>query len=85
MRIFWFCDDCLWAAAYDDYSGLDLEYSAEEVEHRYQAIHNGLQALGPLSANFDVEHGWGVMTFSRIPCDCCRSPLHGARHRFTRL
>ncbi|WLD65564.1 hypothetical protein [Pseudomonas sp. OVF7] len=61
MESFWLCDDCLFAAAYEDYSTM------------------------PISADFDPETGRGIRTFSPLPCDGCDSPLHGQRHRFTRL
>lgn len=85
MHTFWLCDDCLWAAAYDDYSALALIHTGEEVEQRYQAIENGLRALGPLSADVDVYQARGVQSFAQTPCDCCHSPPHGPRHRFTQL
>ncbi len=85
MEVFWLCDDCLFAVAYDDYSGLSLHHQEVDVDAHMAAIQHGLLCLMPLSADFDAEAGWGIEPFSRSPCDACGSPLHGQRHRFTRL
>lgn len=85
MESFWLCDDCLFAEAYDDYSALSLHDTADNVDARIAAIRDGLTRLMPISADFDADAGWGVDLFSRSPCDGCGSPLHGPRHRFTRL
>lgn len=85
MESFWLCDDFLFAAAYVDYSTLSLYYTTDEIEKRIAGIHSGLVRLLPISADFDLETGWGIRTFSPLPCDGCGSHLHGQRHRFTRL
>lgn len=90
MEVFWLCDDCLFAVAYDDYSALSLRHQEEDVDARIAAIQHGLYCHGlyclmPLSADFDAEAGWGIEPFSRSPCDACGSTLQGQRHRFTRL
>ncbi|HFH3285699.1 hypothetical protein [Pseudomonas aeruginosa] len=85
MESFWLCDDCLFAAAYDDYSALSLQHTADEADARIAAIRDGLARLMPISADFDADTGWGIDPFSRSPCEGCGSPLHGQRHRFTRL
>ncbi|MBT2298195.1 MULTISPECIES: hypothetical protein [Pseudomonas] len=85
MESFWLCDDCLFAAAYEDYSALSLYYTADQIAQRIAALQAGLARLMPISADFDPESGWGVKTFSSLPCDGCGSPLHGQRHQFTRL
>ncbi|WP_409314792.1 hypothetical protein [Pseudomonas putida] len=85
MESFWLCEDCLQAVAYDDFSGLSLYYSEAEVEQRITHMRAKLQALLPLSADFDPHTGAGIEAFSKHPCECCQSLLHGARHRFTRL
>ena len=85
MESFWLCNDCLFAAAYEDYSTLSLCYTTDEVEKRIADIHRGLVRLMPISADFDPEAGWGIRTFSPLSCDGCGSHLHGQRHRFTRL
>ncbi len=85
MESFWLCDGCLFGAAYEDYSTLSLYYSPDETEQRIAAIHRGLVRLLPISADFDPETGWGIRSFSPLPCDGCGSPLHGQRHRYTRL
>ena len=85
MESFWICDDCLFAVAYEDYSTLSLYYTKDEIEKRIASIHRGLIRLMPISADFDPETDWGISAFSSSPCDGCGSPLHGQRHRFTRL
>jgi len=81
----WLCDDCLFAAVNDDYSGLDMHYSPEEAETRMQEIQAGLKELGWLTPDFDSETGEGIDDFSSRRCDCCGSNLAGERHRFTVL
>ncbi|TWC62998.1 hypothetical protein FBY10_11516 [Pseudomonas sp. SJZ103] len=39
MESFWLCDDCLFAAAYEDYSTLSLYYTTDEIEKRIADIH----------------------------------------------
>ncbi|NAO28880.1 hypothetical protein PsdCFBP2356_20400 [Pseudomonas syringae pv. dysoxyli] len=85
MESFWLCDDCLFAAAYEDYSTLSLYHTADEVDKRIAAIQHGLVRLMPISADFDPEAGWGIKAFSSLPCDGCGSPQSGQRHRFTQL
>jgi len=85
MEIFWLCEDCLQTVAYDDFSALSLYYSEAEVEQRIVHLRTQLQALMPLSADFDPHTGAGFEAFSTRPCEGCQSSLHGTRHRFTRL
>jgi len=85
MESFWLCDDCQFAAAYEDYSALSLYYTTNEVEKRLAALPRELIRLMPLSADFDAEAGWGINTFSSLPCDGCGSPRSGQRHQYTRL
>lgn len=85
MESFWLCEDCLQAVAYDDFSALSLYYSEAEVDQRIAQMRIELQALMPLSADFNPDTGVGIDPFSTRPCEACHSPLHGTRHRFTRL
>ncbi|MFJ4131412.1 hypothetical protein [Pseudomonas cyclaminis] len=85
MESFWLCDDCASVVAYEDYSTLSLYYTADEIEQRIAALQPGLARLMPISADFDLEAGWGIRAFSSLPCDGCGSLLHGQRHQFTRL
>ncbi|MCD5992441.1 hypothetical protein KDX38_03500 [Pseudomonas sp. CDFA 602] len=85
MEYFWLCDDCLFAAAYEDFSTLSLYYTTDEIEKRIANIHSGLVRLIPFSADFDPDAGWGIEAFSSLPCDGCDSHLQGQRRRFTRL
>ena len=85
MESFWFCEDCLQAVAYDDFSALSLYYSEAEVDQRMTHMRSELQKLLPLSPDFDPHTGAGIEAFSMQPCESCHSSLHGARYRFTRL
>lgn len=85
MESFWFCEDCLQAVAYDDFSALSLYYSEAEVDQRIADMREELQALLPLSTDFDPSTGTGIKVFSTELCESCHSSLHGARYRFTRL
>ncbi|MFB4390389.1 MULTISPECIES: hypothetical protein [unclassified Pseudomonas] len=85
MESYWLCEDCLHAVAYDDFSALSLYYSAAEVDQRIAHMRKELRVLLPLSADFDPDTGSGIDPFSTPPCEACHSPLHGPRHRFTRL
>jgi hypothetical protein len=85
MECFWLCENCLFAAPYEDYSALSLYYSTDEVEQRIAAMPYGLVRLMPISADFNPVAGWGIKASSSLPCDGCGSSLHGQRHRFTQL
>lgn len=85
MESYSLCEDCLHAVAYDDFSALSLYYSEAEVDQRIAQMRIELQALMPLSADFNPDTGVGIDPFSTRPCEACHSPLHGTRHRFTRL
>ncbi len=85
MEFFWLCDDCQFGTAYEDYSTLSLYHSRDDIEQRIASIHHWLVRLIPISADFDSKSGWGIRALSPLPCDGCGSPLHGQRHRYTRL
>lgn len=85
MTCFWLCENCLFSEAYDDFSALSLSLSEAEADREIQRISDGLTALMPISADFNAEAGWGIDDFSRSPCDCCQSELHGKRYRFVQL
>lgn len=85
MESYWLCEDCLHAVAYDDFSALSLYYSEAEVDQRIAQMCEAVQALLPLSADFEPSTGVGIDHFSTQPCEGCHSRLHGTRHRFTRL
>ncbi|CRI57801.1 hypothetical protein [Pseudomonas sp. CCOS 191] len=85
MESFWLCKDCLQAVAYDDFSAVSLYYSEAEVDQRVAQMREAVQALLPLSADFDPHTGIGIDPYSTRLCEACHSTLHGARHRFTRL
>ncbi|TCV62205.1 hypothetical protein EDB98_113131 [Pseudomonas fluorescens] len=85
MQSFWLCDECLFAAAYEDHSTLSHYRTADQIAQRITALPPGLARLIPVSADFDSGAGWGIKPFSSQPCDGCGSPVHGQRHQFTRL
>lgn len=58
MESFWLCDDCLFAAAYEDYSTLSLYYTTGEIEKRIAGLHQELVRLMPISADFDPNWPW---------------------------
>lgn len=80
----WLCDDCLFPAVYDDYTGLDYSYSEQEARERMNTIAAGLERLGPnLCASYDKHANDGSYYDSaRMPCDCCGTHLAGARYQF---
>lgn len=47
MECFWLCDDCLFGAAYEDYSTLSLYHSPGEIEQRIVAMHRELLNTPP--------------------------------------
>jgi hypothetical protein len=73
----WFCECCTLAAVNGDLC--ECDHHAEEVEA-------GADEFGPhLVPDFDSETGEGIEEFTRWTCDCCKSPLHGKKHRFAVL
>ena len=69
MESFWLCEDCLQAVAYYDFSALSLYYSEAEIEQRIAQMRTELQALMPLSADFDPQTGSGIESFSTRACE----------------
>lgn len=74
MESFWLCDDCLFAAAYEDYSTLSLYDTTDEIEKRIAGINHGLVRLLPISADFDPEAGWGIKPFPHCPATVMTPP-----------
>ncbi len=72
------CEDCLMPIMYGDFTGLDYYYSPEEADARADEIEAGMDRLSERGAlvNSDL-HG---AEFSKFPCQCCGSKLHGRRH-----
>jgi phosphoribosylaminoimidazole (AIR) synthetase len=70
------CADCIVVIATGDYTALDYCYQADESEKRMKEINSGLSQAGGyvLGGESDRDE-----EFSRRPCDCCGSSLHGAR------
>lgn len=85
MESFWICDECLLVVAYADCSPRSLYVTADGVHHHMARLHQGLLALLPLSADFDVDTGLGIQPSSTSPCNACGNSAHGDRHRFTQL
>jgi hypothetical protein len=75
----WLCDDCANVAVNDDYTGIASDERIEEVDHGLSLLYQ----QGYLSADYDEYEG--VDEFTWKPCDCCRTHLGGARHRFALL
>jgi len=73
------CDECAFAAMYDDYTALDYHYDANEADERMKAIKAGLETLGWITPDFGDD---GVEEHSMDRCDCCGTNLHGKRYRF---
>ncbi len=83
----WLCFDCMIYLQNDDLTHLDYHYEPEQAETRMAEIQAGVDWLHdgncwPVSNSCD-EHGHD--DFSRSPCDCCNSPLHGERWRYSLL
>lgn len=70
----WVCVDCLMVLMNGDSSGIPDE-QVQTIEHACSQ-HGNLVYVG----DEDTDQ-----TFSRSPCDCCRSPLGGSRHAFLQL
>jgi hypothetical protein len=89
----WLCTECLIVAVNGDESPLVYSYGhgTPDFHKRSKAIETGLDRLGPrLVPDFDSESGEGCEEeigayVTRRPCDCCRTHLHGSRHRFAIL
>lgn len=83
----WFCDDCLFANVNGDFSGLDYHYGngADARQAKIVAGMDYLSRAGHIVPDFDSETNEGIHEFSRVRCDCCRTPLAGLRHRFAIL
>lgn len=82
----WLCTDCAFAAEAGDFTGLQYHYTEDEAAARKATILDGLERLGPhLVLDYDSETEFGHDPFSRGPCDCCGTPLHGARYKFAVL
>lgn len=75
----WLCQDCLFCAVNDDVTAI-------EDGARVIVVEAGVAALGPnLVTAFDSETDDGIKEYSRLPCDCCATRLHGSRWRFAVL
>jgi hypothetical protein len=72
------CTDCIMFIANGDLTGLDYHYG-EQADERKAEIIAGVESClpGQVGAG-DGEHD---QEFSRYGCDCCGTPLAGARHR----
>lgn len=69
---YWCCQDCTFALANDDYSGIDDPARVREVKRAVRS-------------NPDLAYDGEEMTFSRSPCDCCGEHLAGSRTKFVEL
>ncbi len=73
------CDDCIFALANGDYSGLTDEREAE--------VHEGFSKLHTESGGRFVVVGDEADKddFSTKACECCGTRLHGSRHSMIQL
>lgn len=75
MQLF-ICDDCAIAAVNNDYTGMDDE-TATRVADGIRTIG---EAYGHIVLCSDPETGdYERHEFSRRPCECCGTHLHGGR------
>lgn len=74
----WLCTDCTMFAVNGD-------LPADSTPARDKEILAGASAYPPIVANYNSDTGEGMDEFSRRACDCCDSPLAGARTRFAQL
>lgn len=72
------CSDCLSPIMYGDFTELDYYYSSDEADARAAEIEAGMNKLSERGAlvNSDLDGA----EFSKFPCECCGSKLHGRRH-----
>lgn len=81
---FMVCGECLQALINDDYTSLDYYYDEAESTARMEAIQQGIDdicidgyaCLGDSDKDED---------FSRSPCECCHTALHGSRYHMVIL
>ena len=78
------CTDCYYVHHYGDIG--DCPYAEGDPMADHWALRNGecIAAVADLinpSDNTDSETGSGIREFSSQSCDCCDSPLGGARYR----
>ncbi len=77
-EVWYMCEECTIGLINGDFSGMDDKTSV--------MVQNSIDALPQwIVPDFDVESGEGIFEFSKMRCDCCRTHLHGSRHRFGRL
>lgn len=71
---YWLCNDCMLAAANDEYTQLDND--PETADERQAEIQAGLERLGWLA--------WGGQhdPIAYGPCDCCRDHQTDGRYLF---
>lgn len=70
------CIDCQTVIEGCDLSGFDYRYSPSEAASRIAECQAGVAFAG---GNLVACGEWSDEEFSRAPCDCCASRLHGAR------
>jgi hypothetical protein len=72
------CEDCFMLEATGDATSFDYHYEGAEADRRLKECEDGMVGLtrdgGHLSAGEQTDG------FSRSPCECCGSPLAGARY-----
>lgn len=78
------CVDCLQWLANADPSSLDYHYDETTAAERLEEIKAGERSLVESIPGGSIVAGNGENDddFSRSPCGCCGSRLHGSRHEF---
>ena len=74
------CGDCLHYIVNGDPTGLSYHLSEDEVDKTIETMDKSLSEAGGHAVYGDKDLG-----FCRSSCDCCRSDLHGDRHRIVIL
>ena len=88
-KFLWLCEDCLFASvtreAFDQARGPKAPpYKVGSVK-RLKEIEAAIDALGEDVVPDYRSHGEGHIPFSKVECDCCRTPNWGERYRFALL
>lgn len=74
------CEDCMVLAETGELHGTD-----DATRAKVSAALDAVAKRGYLVSDFDSDTGDGRVEFSWRACECCRSPLGGARYRMSIL
>lgn len=70
------CMDCYATILTGDATHLDYYYDQKEADKRLEEIEKGMEQL---SSEGTMHDGNDRDEFSKYPCACCGTPLHGER------